>query len=277
MTIGLAYYSVDDFENALTYFNFAEGEKRWFATAGKEIIYLLLGNTYSRLASKEQAPKYLPYAEQNYDKALKLDDDYDRALVGQAGVVFLKAQGDPSDPKYDREGLEQASYLLDKALILKGQDDTANIETKVHFLRGQIAFVKYIAQIEGKDSLNESYSEFLSVVSDYESGEYRVKNLASHAYARLGLISSLQADVDVSISNIEKAIEIASPFYKGEYYALLGDVRCDNQQTDLALQAYHEALSIAEAYADEKRTYEYNTKIKDADCRGQSGEEVEGG
>jgi tetratricopeptide (TPR) repeat protein len=265
ITIGLAYYSIDDFENALTYFDLAEIEEKWLDTAGKEIIYLLLGNTFSRLASKEQAPEYLSEAEQNYLKALHLDNNYGRAIVGQAGVEFLNAQGTPPDWVPNLEGYEQASQLLNQALNLEDQPDTANIETKAHFLLGQIALAKYEARIEVDDWLTKSHEEFLNVISDYNSGDTRVENLASHAYARLGVIAFLQENPEEAILNINEAIRLASPFYEGEYYALLGDIYCEEKLNQEAIDAYEEALAIAEANGDAKRALEYETKIN-ADC-----------
>jgi tetratricopeptide (TPR) repeat protein len=218
------------------------------------------------LASKEQAPEYLPEAEKNYLKALHLDDNYGRAMVGQAGVFFLNAQGTPPDWIPNPEGFEEASQILDQALKLEDQPETANIDSKAHFLLGQIALAKYEAQIEGDEWLTQSYNEFRSVVSDYKPGDTRMANLASHAYARLGVISYLEGNPEEAISNINDAIKLASPFYEGEYFALLGDIYCAESQTEQATDAYEEALLIADANGDVERAREYETKLDSANC-----------
>ena len=70
ITIGLAYYSVEDFENAVDYFQRAADEERWLKTNGKEVVYLMLGNAYVRWASKDNSSEYLPAAAENYAEAL---------------------------------------------------------------------------------------------------------------------------------------------------------------------------------------------------------------
>ena len=59
ITIGLAYYSVDDYENAAHYLEQAAAEERWLETSGKEVAYLLIGNNYIRWASRDDDPQYL--------------------------------------------------------------------------------------------------------------------------------------------------------------------------------------------------------------------------
>ena len=52
ITIGLAYYSVDDYENAARYLERAAADERWLETSGKEVAYLLIGNAYIRWTSQ---------------------------------------------------------------------------------------------------------------------------------------------------------------------------------------------------------------------------------
>ena len=51
IALGLASYAVDDYEQALDYLLAADEVPNWPDSAGKEMLYLLMGNTASRLAS----------------------------------------------------------------------------------------------------------------------------------------------------------------------------------------------------------------------------------
>ncbi|MEK7278642.1 MAG: hypothetical protein AAB427_14920, partial [Chloroflexota bacterium] len=95
ITIGLAYYSVDDYAEALNYFTQAEATKGWLKNAGKEIVYLLMGNATARQASKDKNSGSLTKAHEFYETALSVNGEYASARVGLAGVLYLIALGDP--------------------------------------------------------------------------------------------------------------------------------------------------------------------------------------
>jgi len=81
LTIGLAYYSIDDFQNALNYFQKADNAE-WIGS-GKETVYLLIGNAYIRQESKIQDFSTLPLADKAYQEALAVNPNYGRALIGE--------------------------------------------------------------------------------------------------------------------------------------------------------------------------------------------------
>jgi tetratricopeptide (TPR) repeat protein len=264
ITMGLAYYSVDKFDDALAYFQKAADEEDWVGS-GREVVYLLIGNAYVRKDSLIQDFADLPLAEQNYLLALENNSDYGRAMIGRANVLYLQASQDKSNCDFD--GLEQASTLLTQSLALTDQPSSANIETKVHFYRGQIALVRNACNQMDQDWMSTAQDEFTWVVNQYEilkqnSGNYEsLKSLASHAYARLGYIDYKRGEFDTAIAWVKKAVEIASPYYQGFYTSMMGDIYAFAGKKDEAIQAYDDAIAIVEKNADAASLKTYQAKL----------------
>jgi tetratricopeptide (TPR) repeat protein len=261
ITIGLAFYSVDDFENAGRYFEQAVNEDRWLETNGKEVVYLLIGNTYIRWASKEDDSKYLSDAKKNYAEALRINPDYGRGVVGESNVLYLEALGSLDNVQIDPVKLDEADALVSQALELKGQPDSANIPAKAHFSRGQIDLARYAAKVPGDDWLARARDEFIFVTQEYEAGDAALESLASHSYFRLGIISYYQGNPNSSIPLIQKAIPLASPFSQGEFTSMLGDIYANLGKKEEAQKAYEDAVAIAESLGDQKRAQKYQDKL----------------
>lgn len=260
ITIGLAYYSVDDYENAARYLERAAAEERWLETSGKEVAYLLIGNTYIRWTSRDDDSQYLTAAAKNYDEALRINPDYGRGLVGQANVLYLEAT--LANQEIDTVKLDQADELLTRALALEGQPESYNIPAKAHFQRGQIYLARYGAKIPvpagEADWIAQAKDEFAFVIAEYEAGDATLKSLASHAYFRLGECAFYRDAKDPqAIAFIEKAISIASPFYEAEFTASLGNIYNYLGEKDKAIQAYEDAIAIAESNGDAKSALKY--------------------
>lgn len=267
ITLGLAYFSIDNYQDALPYFQRAADESRWRDTAGKEVAYLLLGNAYLQQVARERDPSYLTEASAAYNQALAINPNYGRAKIGLAGALFLLAQGDPAqlavDParSIDQAKLDEVTQLLEEAVRLPNQPESANIETKAHYQRGLIALVRYFAGITGDDWLVTAQSEFTEVTRHFEDGDTRVEALAANAYARLGIIAGLQNRLDQAIDYLKKATQTASPFYQGEYYSWLASLYVANNQMDLARDALEQAIAIAEARGDPVSAKRYSDKL----------------
>lgn len=274
ITLGLAYYSIDDFNKAIVRFQQAADDPHWLDNAGKEIIHLLLGNAYVRQASKEQSPAYLPQASAEYDQALAINSNYGRAKVGLAGVKYLLALGDPTQLTpgraivIDPAKLNDIDNLLDEIARLPDQPESANIETKVHFQRGMLALARYRAKQPGGNWLTTAQTEFSEVTRHYEDGDSGVKALASHAYAQLGGIAKVQGHLDLAIELLQKAVQTASPFYVGKYNSSLASFYLENDQVDLACEALEKAIAIAERRGDQDSIKRYTDKLNSlADCQ----------
>jgi tetratricopeptide (TPR) repeat protein len=266
ITIGLAYYSVDDFKQALSYFEKAAAEKRWISQ-GREVVYLLIGNAYVRQASKVHDFSDLSLATRNYQEALDANGNYGRAMIGKANVLYLAASLDKNN--CESSGLDEAASLLDQAMSLKEQPLGANIDTKVHFYRGQIDIIRDACHLEGKDWLAQAQNEFNWVTNQYETRKQKnedfegIEPFVSHAYARLGYIAYQRGGGSrAAIPWFKKAVAIASPYYQGLYTSMMGDIYAATEQKEAAIQAYEDAIAIAEANADPASVSEYKAKLE---------------
>ena len=261
LAIGLVYYSVDQYDKALVYFQKADNPD-WVGS-GKETVHLLIGNTYIRQATATDDLSTLSISEQHYQSAQEINPNYGRAMIGEANVLYLRAHTlDNCDPA----GLEAASALLDKALSLKDQPASANIEIKVHLYRGQIALLRYDCKLPGDDWASIAEEEFGWVRARYEADpeseeSQSIKSFAAHAYAALSYLAYYEhSDVESAIKLMQQAIPIASHIYQDDYFSLLGDMYVVTGQKDKAIEAYQQAISIATGY-DAESAQKYQQKL----------------
>lgn len=205
IVIGLAYYLIDDFENAKLVFISANQIVDWGEKEGKHILYLLIGNS----AIKNNQ---LDIAEEYYGKALEIQPDYSRALLGMANVFYRKsllpidASANPAD--LDIGLIEQAVELIEKADNSMNKPVGSDISPKIHFELGQINFM--LAYGGYLPDYSNATNEFFIVISDYGDGSNpRIRERAAEAHARLGLINSIQNRKDEAITEYQIAIELS--------------------------------------------------------------------
>ena len=128
---------------------------------------------------------------------------------------------------------------MSQAIMIENSPESANISTKSAFGLGQIYFVK--SQIYGEDWIERAKNEFNIVIEDYEAGDVRLREIVSHAYARMGLFAWFEGDLETAVDFYRKAIEVASPFFQGYYYASIGDIYTTANRTEDAREAYSES------------------------------------
>jgi tetratricopeptide (TPR) repeat protein len=185
-------------------------------------------------------------------------------MIGKANVLYLQAI---TQADCDVTGLDEAAGWLDQAMGLEGQPDSANIETKVHFYRGQIALIRYDCKLPGEDWAQAAEQEFNWVVQHYEkdpasADSTGIRDFASAAYARLGYLAyDWHQDAQTTITFLNKAIPLASPAIKADDYSLLGDVYAVLGQKDQARTAYQQALDLAIDNSDQARIDHFKQKL----------------
>lgn len=255
VTLGLASYAVDDYEQALAYFMAADEVPNWPQSAGKELLYLLMGNASSRLAAATLDNGYVDDALDYFDQALEIAPDFARALVGEASAVYQLALGDLQT----RQGSQVDLTLLDEAEALYHQAATtaapeaAEIDMKIHFGLGQIFLVRHYLQVEGSDWLAAARAEFQTMVDRNAAGGVRNQEVVGHAYARLGLIANqFDDDATAAIPLYLEAIQLVTPRWQAQYQIDLGDLYAAMEDAEEAHAAYAEAQAIAELYGNEE-------------------------
>jgi tetratricopeptide (TPR) repeat protein len=234
ITIGLVYLSADKSQKALDYFQQAEQIQGWIKSAGKEIVYLLIGNANVRLSSIEKSATPLAAAAQAYATALDINPDYARAQLGQAGVAYLQAITDPKKITRDTVNLaklDEAERAYLAAGISKDAPPSAKVSTKVAFGLGQIHFVRG-ALLSDTVQLAKARTELETVIADYRnsaSSDHDLtkdlvgKDLAGQAYAQLGAMAVFERDWPGAIESYQQAIPLVTPSFQAAYSAALGD------------------------------------------------------
>ena len=106
ITIGLAYFSLRDYQRALKSFQLAENIPGWDESQGKEVVYLLAGNAAMKAQDFDTSITEL-------NKSLSIDPNYARPLITLGSVYYLQALEPFDKTKIPSDiGLE----LLDKAI-----------------------------------------------------------------------------------------------------------------------------------------------------------------
>ena len=187
ITVGLAYYSLHDYQKALETFQSAENISGWDENQGKAVLYLLEGNAALADNSLDAALLYL-------NKSLAIDPEYARPLISLGGVYYLQAlqpfdkSQKPADT--DLTLINKAIAEYNQAVLAKDQPALSDINAKVSFGLGQC----YLMQVYSgnKTSLNPAIDKFKFVIDDYDNGANpRIREITAESHARLGLIYSL--------------------------------------------------------------------------------------
>ena len=210
IAIGLAWYVTQQYDRALVAFQEVAENPLWVEIGGQELIYLLVGNAAGKASLFDEA-------ETAYLQALALDNQYSRAYIGLAGIRYIEAlapikQADGSeDPsKANATLLYEALALYDQANQATNKPPLADIETKIHFGRGQSLMM--LSFTDPTIVVAPAIAEFEAVIADFGDIQFpsnpRVRDLAAEAYARLGLIYLLYGAEQESANYYCNAIKV---------------------------------------------------------------------
>jgi tetratricopeptide (TPR) repeat protein len=246
LTRGLALYADDEYEAALRYFEQAEQTPKWLKRDGKEIVYLLLGNTHVQLAFKTKSMESVTAAIAAYEQALEIEPDFARAQVGLGGAMYQMALGDLAAIRLSQinwELLDQAEQAFLRARTMS-TPSSANIEAKIDFMLGQIAFIRFYR--DRGEWLTKAQTHFTEVTSAFENGNTQIERLAGHAYARLGLLARLEGDDEQAVTLFGKATSHVSPYWRAYYHISIANLYTAGQspETELAREHYERAMGI---------------------------------
>lgn len=222
ITIGLAYFSLRDYQSALAVFQEAENIPGWDETQGKAVLYLLAGN--AALKAKD-----FDTAKSSLNKSLAIDPEYARPLITLGSVYYLQAlepfeqSKDPASIELDL--IDKSIEMYNRALQANNQPPLSDISTKVHFGLGQC----YLMQTySGMDTpLGNAVEEFQIVIANYGDGKNpRVRELAAEAHARLGLIYDLSGYTEDAAQEYQLAAELLfdNPERQEQYQARVDEL-----------------------------------------------------
>jgi len=282
---GLIYYALEDYEDALIAFETASEVPDWNNTEGKEVLHVLIGNTYVKLASVEAqngnialAQQWLNSADETYQLAVNLAPDYSRPYTGLASSEYLRWNVDFQEiGTSDRTYLERSLDYLDAAEnALDGSKDIG-IQTKELFIRLQVTFVSWqFHKQEFSDSeLEVIYDEIQhiaeQIIRRYDDGNNpSVQEITSETNSILGLTAMTQGNCDEAIDFFEAAINLSfSRQRQMFFYGWQGDCYLSINQPALAAQIYEKALDIAQELDASQDTIDrYQSELTELRGRG---------
>jgi hypothetical protein len=186
---------------------------------------------------------------------LEIDDQFVRALVGEASAIYQLALGNLQE----RQGNQVDLDLLDEAELLFRQaadmaaPEAAEIPLKVHFGLGQIFLVRHFLQLEGGDWLAQARAEFQAMVDSYVASGARNRDLVGHGYARLALIANqFDEEPERALTLYQEAVALVTPRWQAQYQLDMGDIYLAMDDVENARHSFEEAQAVAELYGDEE-------------------------
>jgi tetratricopeptide (TPR) repeat protein len=107
----------------------------WEERDGKEVLYLFLGNVAGKRGRLDDARNH-------YRRALGLNPEYARAMVGLAKVQFHGGSGQGTCRQVDARGLDLAEAGYRRALTARSRPALSDIDAKAAFGLGRVDFCR---------------------------------------------------------------------------------------------------------------------------------------
>ncbi|MCC6498813.1 MAG: tetratricopeptide repeat protein [Anaerolineales bacterium] len=201
---GLTYFAVHEYGEALDTLQSIEEIDGWQDDEGREVLYALIGFAAGKAEDYE-------LTEASLERAIEINPEYARPYIGLANLSYIRAlkpfESSQDVNSVDQVLLDKCFEYLDLAVQAPDKPPLAEVETKIHFARGQCYWLKTFT---GKlPDFNLAVAEFRQVIDAYDDGSNpRVYEFAGESYARLGLIYRLTGQLSEAAEYYQKAVEI---------------------------------------------------------------------
>ena len=275
---GLIYFILkQDYPQALSAFEEANQQLETFLAQGdlssrvtgpqgREVLFVLIGNTYSKLASESAQSNHLDTAQANikhaieaYNGAINLKKNYSRPYTGIASAEILQynatlnATGNP-----DIQLLQDAQKQLETAQNFAGSED-AGIRLRREFAGMQIDF--YFWLFHAKDLTKAERSAYFEdfqtkaqlILDSYrdavEASDSRaLQELASETNYLLGVADSQNSTCETAVQEFAEAIQLSNDARRRMFfYESTGDCYKNQlSQPETAITNYENALAQGE-------------------------------
>ena len=177
---GLTWFASDDFTRADAEFKRAIDDTGWPDGDGKEVVHLFRGSSAGIQGRLEDA-------RASYLRALDLNPEYGRAMIGLAEVRLHEASRSCEPDSVDAEGLREARDQYRAAAAALDQPPLSSVPAKSHFGVARVDICLSQATVEG--AWLEAADELRAVISDFESGNETLQDLAAEAHGQLAEVS----------------------------------------------------------------------------------------
>ena len=261
--IGLGYYALDRLPEAFERFGVAADAPSWDQQDGKEVVHLFLGN----VALKQR--DFAAGLEQ-YRRALSLNPDYGRALLGIGEATFQLGRGDCEVGQVDAPAMETALDSFVRAGSARVQPQISLVPVRAALGRARVHAC--VTQALVADRTSAAVMEYRTVIdaADRETNE-AVRELTAEAYAGLGYMSLPRdgaAEPDkqyrAALGQYQRALDLTRrddrrAFFnsmKGFLYGRLG-------QLDKAEDAYDRAIRLERDPSQRQHWQDARAKLRE--------------
>lgn len=196
LVIGFAYYNIEDYQNAMLYFEKVASDNVLKPEQRKESLYSVMGDIAVQNEDYSLARDF-------YQEAIDINPQYAPVYVGLGNLYYIEAISEEIRPDLVHLAIDE--YAL--ALSVVDRPLGADLDARAHFGLGNSYTILSINGANG--FVGQAINEFQFVIEDYESGNESVRNLAAEAHAKLGLIyTSNLYDVEHALVHYRSAFDL---------------------------------------------------------------------
>jgi tetratricopeptide (TPR) repeat protein len=269
---GLSYYLTEDYNRALE--TFQQIDRDWRTARGADVVDILVGNTYLRLASVAAQRGELDAADANLGQAFEayqaaqavnaqVGENYERVLVALASAQYLEwslarqrscalSEGEcpTGDCQSDRALLDAARETLQSTLTATEAVADTVVEAQRDFVWLQVGYQLW-RNHDDETALRDMEAAYQRLLNRYEAQpeNYWFQLLAAEAQWYMGRRDYAEGDYEDALEEYTAALETLDNGLTGEatdlrrlYYrwSIAESLEADGQ-FDAALEAYDAA------------------------------------
>jgi tetratricopeptide (TPR) repeat protein len=153
--------------------------------------------------------------------------------------------------------LDNCVRYLDLAVQAPEKPPLAEVDTKIHFARGQCDWLKTYSGV--LPDYNLAYEEFQQVVAAYGDGANpHVRELAAESHARIGLIYHLTENPAAAVKEYQMAIDLLPDFLERQahLHSLIGLIYQSEGNLPAAANEYQIAADLIPDIPEQQALYQ---------------------
>ena len=244
LSVGLGYQALNRAVDAERAFQRAVDVGGWEETAGKELLYLFLGNAAGRR-------KHYGKAAEWYSKALQLNPQYARAQIGLAEVRYHQASGETVDRTCRPDGVDAnrlagAVSDYERAKTMTDRPALAQVDAKIALGLGRTYLCLGLA---GLGHRRDAEDQLRAVIEAYDRGNGEIRRLVVEALSARANLEGLMPDGADRTARYMRATEACqravtladTPRRRGQLLAQLGVIELQFGYRSRAADAYRRA------------------------------------
>ncbi len=300
---GLFQHMTQQFDGALKSYQAALAVPNWADNDGKEIVYMLIGNSEMKLAEKAASQcdrstvlAHTDNAENAYTESKTLAPDFARAYAGLANVYAVRAlwtsEGNDKCAKQAintavlQQAVDYIGQYQDKADATLPEEDKG-IQRKLLLTEVQVHFELWTLQDKAarNDDNNPEYQALLKtvgkIIQNYSTNSDSTwASPVMEAYFFRGLTAYIRGQFRDALNDYQQALDIYNTVSKDQtittqllsperamtIYAYAGDALFQLHDYVEAAKQYGEAITIAKARNNSTAVAAYEVRQKKADA-----------